>query len=73
MNLLDFYVPKKEEEPPIHERICPSGYSIIDYNVCINYNETTDKIDGYICNMENSKVVGNFCVIYEKIEAKHNE
>ena len=63
---------KKEEEPPIHERTCPSGYSIVEYNVCIDYNQTTDKIDGYICDMPNTRVNGNTCIIYEMIDAKEN-
>lgn len=55
-----------------HERVCPSGYTKTENDRCINLNETIAKEDGLVCNMENSKLKGNECIIYEIIEAKHN-
>ena len=63
---------KIEIEDAWYKTECKSGYSEVDNDRCINENDTVNKVDGYVCNMENSKVVGKYCVIYEKIEAKHN-
>lgn len=63
---------KVETEDAWHKTNCESGYTEVDNGRCINKNNTTNKIDGYICNINNSKIVGNFCVIYEKVEAQHD-
>ena len=62
---------KVEKEDAMHEKICPSGYSIINYDRCINYNKIANKENGYVCNMENSRVEGNTCIINDIIPAKH--
>lgn len=51
---------------------CEEGYTIIDNDRCINYNKTTNKENGYVCDNENEKVDGNICIIYDIKEAKHN-
>ena len=61
---------KEEIEDAIHERFCPSGYSKVDNDRCINYNKISDKENGYVCDYENSRLKGNSCVIYEFKEAK---
>ena len=63
---------KEEKEDAWHERVCPSGYSLVHNDRCINYNKITSKESGFVCNQENSKLKGNICIIYEIIEAKHN-
>ena len=60
-----------EKEDAMHEKICPSGYSIINYDRCINYNRVAEKEKGYICEMENSRPNGNTCIINDIIPAKH--
>ena len=61
-----------EYQKPHKEKQCPAGYTLSDRNQCINYNKTTNKISGNVCDMENSKQRGNQCIIYERIEAKHS-
>ena len=62
----------EEIEPANHKRICPSGYTLVDNDRCINYDNTQNKISGYSCEDNNSKLVNDTCIIYEIIEAKHN-
>ena len=62
---------KEEVVKAEKERYCPNGYTKVDYDRCINLNNTTDYLDGYKCNYENSRLKGNKCYIYEFIEAKH--
>ena len=62
---------KHEIEDAYKERICESGYTLLNNDRCINTNDTKDLVDGYICNNPNSRVIGDTCVIYEKIKAKH--
>ena len=60
----------KTKEPAQKEKICPSGYDLVNNGRCINYNKTSNKENGYICNKENSRLEGNICAIYEIVEAK---
>ena len=62
---------KEEVEDAWLERICPANYTLVNNDRCINYNKTSNKKDGYICNQENSRLKGNTCIIYKMIEAKH--
>ena len=61
-----------EREDAMHEKVCPSGYSTVNYDRCINYNKTVSKVSGYVCNMENSRVEGSTCIINDIIPAKHS-
>ena len=61
---------KEEIEPAEHEKVCPGGYKLINNDRCINLNNTTSLVDGYICNYENSKLYGNSCIIYDIVNAK---
>ena len=63
---------KVEIEDAWHKRVCQSGFTEVDNGRCINESNTINKINGYICDIKNAKVVGNVCVIYEMIEAKSN-
>ena len=62
---------KEEQEEAMHERICPSGYTLVNHDRCINYNRITNKENGFICESENTKLKDNICIIYEMVEAKH--
>ena len=62
---------KNEIEPAEHERICKSGYTLVNYDRCINKNKTVSKEAGYICDMPDSRLKGNTCILYERVEAKH--
>ena len=62
---------KEEKEPAEHERVCPSGYKLVNYDRCIN-DKTTNKENGFICEYENSELRDNICIIYEFVEVKHN-
>ena len=63
---------KEEKEGAEHEKICPNGYTLVNNGRCINYNKTTKKEKGLICDGENTKLKGNSCIIYEMIEANHS-
>ena len=63
---------KEEREQATHERTCPSGYTLVNNDRCINYNNTAKKENGLVCSYENSKLKNNMCIIYEKVGAKHN-
>ena len=54
------------------ERYCPNGYTLVDNDRCINYSKTANKEKGLVCDGENTKLKGNICITYEKIEANHN-
>ena len=54
------------------KRDCPSGYTMDDNDRCIDYNSVTEKEIGYYCDREDSRLEGNDCVVFERVEAKHN-
>lgn len=60
----------EEIEDARKERICPSGYTLVNNDRCINYNETASKESGFICEGENTRLKGNRCIIYEIVKAK---
>ena len=62
----------KEERKTIKERICTSGYKLVNNEICINENNKTEKIDGLVCKNIHSRLKGNDCIIYEIKEAYHN-
>ena len=62
---------KEEKHEARMERICPSGYSMVEFDRCIDYNKTISKIDGYICEGE-ARVKGTYCVLYDIVDAYHN-
>ena len=62
---------KEEIEEARHKNICTDGYTEVDGR-CINYNNKTDKVNGYKCDDENARLKGNMCITYSSLEAKHN-
>ena len=62
----------EEEHDADHKMICSKGYTEVESNGsrCINLNKTKSKVDGYVCNMENSRLVKNVCYIYEIVDSK---
>lgn len=58
------------EEDAWHKRICPSGYTLVELDKCINKNKTTNYIDGYVCSEPNTRVEGSYCVYLEIADAK---
>ena len=69
--LVDNKCVKEEYREVTRERACPSGYNLVNNDRCINTNKVVSKQNGYYCN-DNARLVGDKCVIYEEIEAKHN-
>lgn len=63
---------KDEIEDAIHERICPSGYSLVNNDRCIDYNKNVSKENGFVCNKENTRLEGNTCIVYDIVEAISN-
>ncbi len=63
---------KEETEDPEREKKCPDGFTTVNNDRCINYNNIKAKVDGYYCENEHARLRGSTCVIYEMIEAKHN-
>ncbi len=55
----------------IHERMCPDKATLIDNDHCINLDKIIDKVSGYICDEEHTRLKGNECIIYEQIESLH--
>lgn len=47
------------------EKICPSGYTLLDSGQCINKKKTADKIDGSVCENPDSRREGNECIILD--------
>ena len=61
---------KRETVHDTHiEKICPSGYTLLDSGQCINKKKTADKIDGSYCEHPNAKREGNECIIFDIKEA----
>lgn len=52
------------------KRICPTGYVIINNDMCLNLSVTTKKENGLVCESEFSKIINGECVIYDVVEAK---
>ena len=61
----------KVVEKATKEKTCPNGYTAVDDGSrCLNFDKIKDKENGLVCNQENTRLKGNECIIYEKIEAK---
>ena len=58
------------KEGAFNERICPSGFTRVDMDVCINLNNSVAKEKGFVCDSPDSRVVDNICIIYEAKDAK---
>lgn len=54
------------------ERKCPSNYTLVNNDKCINYNKTTSKENGYYCLDDRARLNGNECIIYDIKEANHS-
>ena len=63
---------KEEEEPAQHKTACPSGYTKVDHDRCINETKTAELTDGYVCDMPDTDIKGDTCIIYERAEALHD-
>ena len=61
----------EEIEDAQKERYCDNGYTLINNDRCINKNITTSKTSGLVCEGENTRIKGNYCITYEEIEANH--
>lgn len=57
-------------QTPFRETTCPDGFTKNEYDRCINLNNVKDFESGKVCDQENSRVIGDTCVIYEIVEAK---
>ena len=62
-------ISNKPSEPE-HKITCNEGYTSYYDRMCVNYNNKTQLIDGYICNNEKERLEDNKCITYEEIEAK---
>ncbi len=63
---------REEKEEAMRERVCPSGYTKVEGDHCLNYNKTTNKVDGLVCDAPDTKLKGNECIYYEIVDAKNN-
>ena len=60
----------KEETAPATRKVsCPEGTTNV-YDRCIYYNKTKPKKENYYCDMPNSRLEGNTCIIYEEKDAR---
>lgn len=55
------------------ERYCEDNATLIDQDRCLIMSDTTDFIDGYVCDEPNSRVVNNECIIYDIVNAERGE
>ena len=62
---------REEKEGPERERKCESGYELKN-DRCVNTKDSTNYINGYYCDDKEERVVDKECIIYERIEVKHN-
>ena len=63
---------KDEIEDAQRERVCADGYTMVEADHCINMNDKKDKEKGYYCDMDNSELENNKCIIYEFKDAIHS-
>ena len=63
---------KQEIDDPMHERTCPNNYTLVNNDRCINYNKISEKVDGFVCDKENTKLKENTCIIYDIVAASHS-
>ena len=63
---------KEEIEDAQYEQVCPSGYSLVNNDRCINYKKEVNKESGYKCSNDQMRLKGNMCIEYEMIEAEHS-
>ena len=61
---------RKNSSPIGREKVCPSDYTMIEGQKCINLNYSREHIDGFVCEGENTKVRENQCVIYDVVAPK---
>ena len=54
------------------ERICPSGFTKVEYDRCINMNNVKEYETGLVCDKENARVENGICVVYDIKPATHN-
>ena len=63
---------KEEKEDAWYDKICPTGYTKVNNDRCINLNKSVNKEKGLVCDGYNTKLKENACIIYEIVESKHN-
>ena len=64
------YCVVREKEEPQPETTCPTGYTKPkDSDRCINLSNKKSKIQGYVCDKDNSKIENGKCIIYDIKEA----
>ena len=61
---------KEEIQDAEHEWACANGYTLVDNDKCINYDDIANKENGYYCNNKEESLRGNMCITYERIDAK---
>ena len=63
---------KERIEESHYKRVCPDGYQMTETGRCISTTNTTEYIDGYRCDKENTSISGTTCIIYEYVDPMHN-
>ncbi len=58
------------KEPPRVEIKCKNGTIKVDDSRCIDLSDIKEKIEGYYCEGDNTRLEGNKCIIYDVVEAK---
>ena len=57
------------ENPAEKEIACQDGSTLVDDHICLNFQKTAPKEDGFICEYPDSRMIDNVCVLYERKEA----
>ena len=62
----------KNEVPAPRKVGCKEGYILVENRICIDLNNKASKEIGYKCEGENTKLINDKCIIYERIDAKND-
>lgn len=62
---------RTEINKPYKERFCPSGYTLVNNDRCIDFKNIKEKQNGYICDYKDSRLENDTCILYEIKEANN--
>ena len=61
-----------KEEKAEKEKVCPDGYKKLETGRCIDETKVADKVDGYRCQDDRTRLQKDTCILFEAFEAKSN-
>ena len=67
--LIDGKCVTKKDTNPDTIRVCNDGYTLFQDRVCLDYNTSTNYVEGKVCNYENSRYEDGKCLILDVADA----